>query len=71
MNMLGLLLGVSILAAGVLMYSRMAAIRGSFVSAVVSAQRAFPFGSRAQFYRMLLGQNGNLRIQVEKGLLSK
>ena len=71
MNMLGLLLGVSIVGAGLTLHSKTAAILGAFVSAIVSAQRAFPFGSRAQFYRMLVGQTENLRTQIEQNLLTK
>jgi hypothetical protein len=71
MNILGLLLGVCIVGAGVTSHSKIAAILGAFVSAIVSAQRAFPFGSRAQFYRMLIGQTENLRTQIEQSLLPK
>lgn len=70
MNILGLLLGVSIVAAGITTHSKTAAFLGAFVSAIVSAQRAFPFGSRAQFYRMLIGQTDNLHTQIQQQLLT-
>ena len=47
------------------------AILGAFVTAVVSAQRAFPFSQRAQFYRSLIGQASNLRTDLASNLISQ
>lgn len=44
------------------------AILGSLVAALVTAQRAFPFGPRAQFYRVLIGQTANLMTDLQAGL---
>ena len=37
------------------------------MAAIVTAQRAFPFGSRVQFYRVLVGQTANLVTDVRTG----
>lgn len=47
------------------------AILGALVGAVVTAQRAFPFGQRAGFYRLLIGQIRNLNTRAMQGTLSK
>lgn len=60
LNITGLMLSVGIVAAGTYRRSELATILGSLVAALVTAQRAFPFGSRAQFYRVLMGQTANL-----------
>jgi len=64
----GILIGVGIVAAGVYQVSKLATILGAVVTAIVSAQRAFPFGQRAQFYRALVGQASNLRTDVTANL---
>jgi hypothetical protein len=69
LNIAGLLLSVSIVAAGLFEKGAVAAILGAFVSAIVSAQRAFPFGPRANFYRVLIGQADNLQTQIQQELL--
>jgi hypothetical protein len=71
LNIIGLVISVGIVAAGIYQRGAVAAILGAFVSAIVSAQRAFPFGPRANFYRMLIGQAENLCTQIEQGLLEK
>src|SRR6516165_8450306 len=60
----GILLGVGVSAAGVFTMGKTGAILGAIVTAVVSAQRAFPFSQRAQFYRSLIGQASNLRTDL-------
>ncbi len=70
MNIFGLVLGISIVTAGVFDRSGLAAVLGAMVSAIVSAQRAFPFGTRAQFYRSLIAQVENLRSEITFGLQS-
>src|SRR5215469_17767133 len=57
----GVLAGVLVVAAGAYQASRLAGILGAVLTAFVSAQRAFPFGQRAQFYRALIGQASNLQ----------
>src|SRR5262249_31703945 len=62
MNAAGILLSVMIVAAGVFGSSRISAILGGSVAAIVTAQRAFPFNQRLLFYRNLLGQARNLGL---------
>lgn len=66
----GILLGVGIVAASTYKQSELGAILGAVVTAVVSAQRAFPFTQRAQFYRSLVGQTDNLKTSLEFGLIT-
>jgi len=70
LNIAGLLLSVAIIAAGVYKRSDLATILGGFVAALVTAQRAFPFGQRAMFYRVLIGKARNLQTEVEHGMLT-
>jgi hypothetical protein len=67
----GILLGVGVSAAGVFTMGKTGAILGAVVTAVVSAQRAFPFSQRAQFYRSLIGQASNLRTDLAYDLISQ
>jgi hypothetical protein len=67
----GILLGVGVVAAGVYNQPQLASILGAFITAVVSVQRAFPFGQRAQFYRALMGQAANLRTDVNNNLTTE
>jgi hypothetical protein len=62
-------LSIAIIAAGTLKQGEAAAILGGVVAAIVSAQRAFPFGQRAQFYRSLIGQSENLITDINAGLI--
>jgi hypothetical protein len=41
------------------------------VAAVITAQKAFPFGQRASFYRLLIGQTDNIQTRASQGLWSK
>jgi len=66
----GIMLGVSVAAAGVFDMSKTGAILGAVVTAAVSAQRAFPFTQRAQFYRSLTGQVSNLRTDLANNRIS-
>lgn len=65
----GILLSVSIVAAGVYRKAEWAAILGGLVAALVTTQRAFPFSQRAGFYRNLVGQTENLVLDAKAGLL--
>src|SRR5215469_13490094 len=66
----GIALSVAIIAAGTWKYSEIATILGGLVAAIVTAQRAFPFGQRAQFYRALIGQSANLLTDMREGLVT-
>jgi hypothetical protein len=71
LNVTGILLSVGIVASGIYQRGAVSAILGAFVAAIVSAQKAFPFGQRTSFYRILMGQSSNLETDVEQGLVSK
>jgi hypothetical protein len=71
LNVVGILLSVGIVASGLYQRGAISAILGAFVAAIVSAQKAFPFGQRTSFYRILIGQSSNLETDVEQGLVSK
>ena len=71
LNVVGILLSVCIVAAGVYQRGALSAILGAFVAAIVGAQKAFPFGQRVNFYRILVGQSENLETDVQQGLVSK
>jgi hypothetical protein len=71
LNVTGILLSVGIVASGVYQRGAVSAILGAFVAAIVSAQKAFPFGQRTNFYRVLIGQSSNLETDVDQGLISK
>jgi hypothetical protein len=68
LSVTGILLSVAIVAAGTFHKAELATILGSLVAAIVTAQRAFPFGSRAQFYRVLIGQTANLLTDLRSGV---
>jgi hypothetical protein len=70
LNIAGILLSVGIIAAGTYKWSEAAAIMGGLVASIVSAQRAFPFGPRAQFYRGLIGQSENLLTDIHAQLIA-
>jgi hypothetical protein len=66
----GIALGIAVVAAGTWKQAEIGAILGAVVTAVVSAQRAFPFTQRAQFYRSLVGQSENLKSSLEYNLIT-
>ncbi len=66
----GILLGIGVVAAGAFQAPRLTTILGAVITAAVSAQRAFPFSQRAQFYRSLIGQTTNLQTDLGLGLLA-
>jgi hypothetical protein len=69
LNVAGVLLSVGIIAAGTWKQSEIATVLGGLVGSIVTAQRAFPFGQRAQFYRAVIGQTSNLLTEIRAGLL--
>jgi hypothetical protein len=70
LSVAGIGLGVTIVAAGTYKNSELGAILGAVVTAIVSAQRAFPFTQRAQFYRSLIGQAENLKSSLDYNLIT-
>ena len=67
LNVAGILLSVAIIASGAFEMSRLTTLLGGLVAAIVTAQRGFPFGSRGQFYRVLVGQSANLLTDIHAG----
>ena len=67
----GILLSVAIVAAGVYGAIKTSTILGALVAALVTTQRAFPFGQRAIFYRVLIGKAKNLRDDVAYNAIKK
>jgi len=68
MNAVGIFVSIGIVACGIYKQSEYAALLGGLITAVVSAQRAFPFAQRWQFYRNLHNQALNLLTEVRSGL---
>src|SRR4051794_6441021 len=64
MNAIGIIVSVGIVVAGIFNRGVIAAVLGGVVTALVSAQRAFPFNQRWQFYRILHSQSENLLTEV-------
>jgi hypothetical protein len=71
LSVLGLLLSIAVVGAGFLKAPEISAVLGAIVGAVLTAQKAFPFGQRASFYRLLIGQSANLITRANQGLLDK
>lgn len=69
LNVLGICISLGIVACGVYKRSEYAAILGGLVAAIVSAQRAFPFNQRWQFYRVLESESSNLLTEAKNGIL--
>lgn len=67
LNVAGIVLSVAIIASGAFELSKLTSVLGGLVAAIVTAQRAFPFGSRVQFYRVLVGQTANLITDARTG----
>ena len=67
LNLSGILLSVAIITSGAFELSKLTTVLGGLVAAIVTAQRAFPFGSRVQFYRVLVGQTENLMTDIRGG----
>jgi hypothetical protein len=66
----GILLAIGIVAAGVYRQVELATILGALVTAIVTAQKAFPFHQRWQFYRTLSSQALNLATNARNGGLT-
>jgi len=70
MNVAGIAVSLGIVACGVYKQSELAAMLGGLVTAVVTAQRAFPFNQRWQFYRVLDSEAANLVTEVKNGTVT-
>lgn len=71
LSTVGILLSVAVVAAGFFKRPEISAILGAIVGAVVTSQKAFPFGQRARFYRLLIGQADNLATCIGQDLWTK
>lgn len=71
LTVLGILLSIAVVAAGFSKQPEISAILGAIVGAVVTAQKAFPFGQRASFYRLLIGQSSNLITRASQRAIGK
>lgn len=72
LSILGILLSIAVVAAGFIPRTPwLTSILGAIVAAVVTAQKAFPFGQRAAFYRIIIGQSRNLRTRSEQKVIDK
>lgn len=71
LSVLGLMLSIAIVGAGFLNMPWVSAVLGALVGSVVTAQKAFPFGSRAAFYRILIGQARNLLTTASQKIIDK
>ena len=71
LTVLGILLSIAVVVSGFVKRPEVSAILGAIVGAVVTAQKAFPFGQRASFYRLLIGQSSNLITRASQGVIGK
>ncbi|HKW74280.1 MAG TPA: hypothetical protein VJN64_02035 [Terriglobales bacterium] len=70
LTVVGILLSIAVVAAGFVKRPEISAVLGAIVGAVVTAQKAFPFGQRSSFYRLLVGQADNLITRTRQSLLT-
>ncbi|HEY3458122.1 MAG TPA: hypothetical protein VGK64_26305, partial [Bryobacteraceae bacterium] len=70
LSVVGILLSIAVVAAGFVKRPEVSAVLGAIVGAVVTAQKAFPFGQRSSFYRLLVGQADNLITRTRQNLLT-
>ena len=71
LSTIGILLSIAVVAAGFFKRPEVSALLGVVVGAVVTSQKAFPFGQRARFYRLLIGQAENLATFVGQDLWTR
>jgi hypothetical protein len=71
LSVIGILLSIAVIGAGFLNRPWISAVLGAIVGAVITAQKAFPFGSRAAFYRILIGQARNLLTRASQKVTDK
>ena len=70
LNSLGILVSLGVVACGVYKLNEFSAILGGLITAIVAAQRAFPFSQRWQFYRLLDSQAENLLMEAKNGVIT-
>jgi len=70
LNVVGIAISLAIVVAGLSEEGRVAAVLGALVTALVTAQRAFPFNQRWQFYRLLCSQTENLLTEARNGTVT-
>jgi len=70
LNIAGIFVSVAIVVAGIFNRGVIAAVLGGVVTALVSANRAFPFNQRWQFYRILHSQTENLLTDATNQLVT-
>jgi len=70
LTVVGILLSIAVVVAGFVKRPEISAVLGAIVGAVVTAQKAFPFGQRSSFYRLLVGQADNLITRTKQNLLT-
>jgi hypothetical protein len=70
MTILAIVLSIGTVAAGFTNRPIFTGTLGAAMSAIVTAQKAFPFGQRAAFYRLLIGQAEILMTQHAQHLLT-
>jgi hypothetical protein len=70
LNMLSMGVALGIIACGIYRLGAWSAMLGGVMTALVSAQRAFPFNQRWQFYRLLNSQAENLLTDSKQGVIT-
>lgn len=70
LNVLGIVVSLAIVYAGIRNEGTATALLGAVVTALVTAQRAFPFNQRWQFYRILSSQAQNLLTETKNGTVT-
>src|SRR5882757_2099986 len=67
---LSITVAMAIVACGIWELGKYSALLGGLMTALVSAQRAFPFNQRWQFYRLLNSQAENLLTDAKQGVIT-
>jgi|SRR3954453_10895105 len=70
LNLFGIVISLAIVVAGLNQKGDVSAVLGALVTALVTAQRAFPFNQRWQFYRLLSSQTENLLTEARNGTIT-
>jgi hypothetical protein len=70
LNTLSMGVALGIIACGIYNRPALSAMLGGVMTALVSAQRAFPFNQRWQFYRLLNSQAENLLTDTRQGVIT-
>ena len=70
LNLFSMAVALAIIASGLYRRAAWSAMLGGVMTALVSAQRAFPFNQRWQFYRLLNSQAENLLTESKQGVIT-